>query len=148
MFKPHVTVACVVQSQGQFLIVEETVHGKVTWNQPAGHLEADETLFSAAKRELYEETGIHAEPQSFLKLHQWQAPDGTPFLRFAFVIDLDQQPATAPQDSDIDGCVWVSAEQILSSKQLRSPLVAESIRCYQQSARYPLDLLANFNLPN
>ena len=56
MFKPHVTVACVVQAEGKFLVVEETVHGKVTWNQPAGHLEADETLVSAAKRELYEET--------------------------------------------------------------------------------------------
>ncbi|MEG2831086.1 MAG: NUDIX hydrolase, partial [Edwardsiella sp. (in: enterobacteria)] len=26
MLKPHVTVACVVQSQDRFLIVEETVH--------------------------------------------------------------------------------------------------------------------------
>jgi len=147
MFKPHVTVACVVVSQGQFLIVEETVNGKVTWNQPAGHLEANETLFAAAKRELYEETGIDAAPQAFLKLHQWQAPDGTPFLRFAFVIELDEQPATAPQDSDIDGCLWVTAEEILTSTQLRSPLVAESIRCFQQGSHYPLDLLANFNLP-
>lgn len=111
MFKPHVTVACIVQAQGKFLVVEETIHGKVTWNQPAGHLEANETLVSAAKRELYEETGIHAEPQFFLGLHQWQAPDDTPFLRFAFVIDLPEMLETAPQDDDIDQCRWVSAEE-------------------------------------
>ncbi|MFD3229957.1 NUDIX hydrolase [Rahnella aceris] len=147
MFKPHVTVACIVQAQGKFLVVEETIHGKVTWNQPAGHLEANETLVSAAKRELYEETGIQAEPQFFLGLHQWQAPDDTPFLRFAFVIDLPEMLETAPQDDDIDQCRWVSAEEIIGSAQLRSPLVAESIRCYQQSPRYPLEILHNFNLP-
>lgn len=147
MFKPHVTVACVVQAQGKFLVVEETVNGKLTWNQPAGHLEANETLLAAAKRELFEETGINAEPQAFLRLHQWQAPDATPFLRFAFVIDLPETVPTTPQDSDIERCLWVSAEQILTSPHLRSPLVAESIRCYQQATRYPLDLLSNFNLP-
>ncbi|CQJ25535.1 nudix-like NDP and NTP phosphohydrolase YmfB [Yersinia enterocolitica] len=52
MFKPHVTVACVVHAQGKFLIVEETINGKKLWNQPAGHLEADETLLQAAEREL------------------------------------------------------------------------------------------------
>ena len=63
MFKPHVTVACVVHAEGKFLVVEETINGKALWNQPAGHLEADETLVEAAARELWEETGISAQPQ-------------------------------------------------------------------------------------
>lgn len=45
MFKPHVTVACVVHTQGKFLIVEETINNEKRWNQPAGHLEADEPSF-------------------------------------------------------------------------------------------------------
>ncbi len=147
MFKPNVTVACVVHAEGQFLLVEEIINGKLTLNQPAGHLEANETLIAAVQRELFEETGIDAPPQFFLGLHQWQAPDKTSFLRFSFVIDLPKIVATFPQDSDISGCRWLSAEQIISSTQLRSPLVAESIRLYQQSARYPLDLLGNYNLP-
>lgn len=53
MFKPHVTVACVVHAKGKFLVVEETINGKALWNQPAGHLEADETLVQAAERELW-----------------------------------------------------------------------------------------------
>lgn len=147
MFKPHVTVACVVQAQGKFLVVEETIKGKALWNQPAGHLEADETLVQAASRELWEETGIRALPQHFLRVHQWIAPDNTPFLRFLFTLDLDEMCATEPHDSDIDRCLWVTADEILTAPHLRSPLVAESIRCYQHNTRYPLALIGEFNWP-
>ncbi|AJI94734.1 phosphatase nudJ [Yersinia ruckeri] len=145
MFKPHVTVACVVHAQGKFLIVEETINGKALWNQPAGHLEANETLLQAAERELWEETGIRAVPQSFLRMHQWRAPDNTPFLRFAFVIDLPRELPTQPHDSDIDRCLWLTADDILQATNLRSPLVAESLRCYQQPQRYPLAIIGTFN---
>ena len=147
MFKPHVTVACVVQAQGKFLVVEETINGKATWNQPAGHLEADETLIEAATRELYEETGISAQPQTFIRMHQWIAPDKTPFLRFLFSIDLEEQLPTTPHDSDIDRCLWLDPQQIVNADNLRSPLVAESIRCYQRAERYPLSILGAFNWP-
>lgn len=147
MFKPHVTVACIVHAAGKFLVVEETINGKALWNQPAGHLEADETLVQAAERELWEETGIRATPQHFIRLHQWIAPDHTPFLRFLFAIELSEICPTQPHDSDIDRCLWVSAEEILQAKNLRSALVAESIRCYQQDERYPLSLIGAFNWP-
>ncbi len=42
-----------VHAEGKFLVVEETINGKALWNQPAGHLEADETLVEAAARELW-----------------------------------------------------------------------------------------------
>lgn len=147
MFKPHVTVACVVHAKGQFLVVEEKVNGKTTWNQPAGHLEADETLLQAAERELWEETGIRATPQHFIRMHQWIAPDRTPFLRFLFAVELNDTCATEPHDSDIDCCQWVSADDILNATNLRSPLVAESIRSWQSGQRLPLELIGEFNWP-
>lgn len=147
MFKPHVTVATVVQAEGKFLVVEEMVRGRATWNQPAGHLEANETLLQAAARELYEETGIEAVPEAFLRLHQWIAPDNTPFLRFLFALDLPSVLPTLPQDRDIDRCWWLTADEILTAKKLRSPLVAESVRVYQQGTRYPLAMLSAFQWP-
>ena len=56
-FNPHVTVACVVEKDGRFLLVREMIDGCEQLNQPAGHLEANETLQEAAKRETLEETG-------------------------------------------------------------------------------------------
>ena len=147
MFKPHVTVATLVHAQDKFLVVEETINGKALWNQPAGHLEADETLVQAARRELWEETGIHAEPQHFVRMHQWIAPDRTPFLRFLFVVELSEMCATEPHDDDIDRCLWVTAEEILNAPNLRSALVAESIRCYQTGGRLPLEVIGEFNWP-
>ena len=99
---------------------------KATWNQPAGHLEANETLIQAAQRELWEETGLTLPVQYFLKLHQWVAPDNTPFCVFYF----DRSTRTIshkPHDDDINGCYWVTAQEIINSQQLRSPLVKESI---------------------
>ena len=108
----------------KFLIVEETINGKALWNQPAGHLEANETLLQAAERELWEETGIRATPQHFIRMHQWLAPDNTPFLRFLFAIELSDLCATEPHDSDIDRCLWLSAEEFLT----RQPALAAGCR--------------------
>ena len=141
MFKPHVTVANLVHVKGKFLIIEEIVNNKLVWNQPAVHLEADETIFAAASRELYEETGLNAQPQQLIRIHQWIAPDGCAFLRFLFLIELDERPDTAPQDEYIHQCLWLTADEILSSPCLRLPLVAESIRCFMGQKFFPLTLI-------
>ncbi|HHR5900571.1 TPA: NUDIX domain-containing protein [Providencia alcalifaciens] len=144
MFKPNVTVATLVHAQDRFLVVEEWVNNKPTWNQPAGHLEANETLLQAAARELYEETGIVGEPQKLIKIHQWIAPDNTQFIRFLFSLELDTPCETHPHDDDIRACHWVTADEILTSKCLRSPLVAQSLRCFQEGISHPVSVLAAF----
>lgn len=144
-YKPHVTLACVVQAEGRFLMVEEHIDGRPTLNQPAGHLEAGETVLDGATRELWEETGIRARPQNLLRIYQWLAPDGTPFIRFTFSIDLESMVDASPNDSDIDRCLWLSADDILTAPNLRSPLVKESLLHYLQPTRYPLDILTPFS---
>lgn len=145
MFTPHITTACVVQANNQFLIVEETIHGHALWNQPAGHLEQGETLIEAAQRELWEETGISASVQFLLAIQQWTAPDNIRFLRFLFAIDLPAPLPTTPHDSDIDRCLWLNREQIFNADNLRSPLVAASLRCYLSGERFSLSVLQTFN---
>ena len=54
-FHVHVTVAAVIERDGKFLLVEEETSQGVRFNQPAGHLEADESLLTAVAREVLEE---------------------------------------------------------------------------------------------
>lgn len=147
MFRPNITVACMVQAEGKLLLVEESIKGVPTLNQPAGHLEAEETLIEAAQRELFEETGIDAAPEYFLGVHQWIAPDQTPFIRFLFGLDLTLCAAAIPHDNDITCCHWLTPQAVLEATNLRSPLVAESVRRWQQPERYSLTLVSAFNWP-
>ena len=57
-WQPDVTVATVVVRDGRVLCVEERVNGDIVINQPAGHLEPDESLADAALRETREEVGL------------------------------------------------------------------------------------------
>ncbi|MFT2237395.1 hypothetical protein ACMV6E_31715, partial [Pseudomonas aeruginosa] len=66
------------------------------------------------------------------------------FIRFLFAVELDAICETHPQDSDIACCHWVDAQDILESDCLRSPLVAESLRCFQTGNHYPLDILSAY----
>lgn len=150
MHKPNVTLACVVHCKGKFLFVEEAEHGKLTLNQPAGHLEADESLLEGAKRELFEETGIQAEMQSLIKIYQWHAPRSqTDFLRFTFAIELDDWYPIHPQDPDITRGLWLTLDEFYDYIQKegqceRSPLVIESIKDYLTGEFSPIALLKAF----
>ena len=45
IWTPHATVAVVVEDdQGRFLMVEESSSGRIVFNQPAGHVEANEKI--------------------------------------------------------------------------------------------------------
>ena len=71
-------------------------------NQPAGHLEPDESLVDAALRETLEETGWDVRLTAFVGAYQWKAPlngdgsGGRHYLRFAFAAEpLRHDPARA-----------------------------------------------------
>ncbi len=46
VWKPHVTVAAVIEKGKNFLLVEEETSNGVAFNQPAGHLESGEDIIS------------------------------------------------------------------------------------------------------
>ena len=56
VWKPHVTVAAVIEQDNRFLLVEEETPRGLQFNQPAGHFEKNEDLLAAVKREVKEET--------------------------------------------------------------------------------------------
>lgn len=150
MHKPNITMACVVHCKGKFLFVEEIEYGKRTLNQPAGHLEKDESILQGASRELYEETGIRAEMQQLIKIYQWHAPRSqTDYLRFVFALELEDWVEVTPLDSDITRGLWLTLEEFNAYVEqdgqcARNPLVIQAIQDYLHGDSYPLDILTVF----
>ncbi len=139
---PHVTVATVVSRAGQLLLVEEEKHGRRVLNQPAGHLEPGESLVEAAVRETREETGWEVRPSAFIGAYQWDAPDGKPFLRFAFAAEPVRHYPDQPLDTGIVRALWLTPAALQADMaRLRSPLVWQAVSDWLAGQRHPLSML-------
>jgi 8-oxo-dGTP pyrophosphatase MutT (NUDIX family) len=141
--RPAATVATIVVRDGAFLVVEETTSVGLRINQPAGHLEAGETLVAAAVRETLEETGHHVRPTALVGIYRWQAPDtGATFIRFAFAADVVAHDGARPLDAGILRALWLPYEELSGSRERhRSPLVMRCIDDFRAGQRYPLDFI-------
>jgi len=142
-WKPHATVAAVIEENGKFLLVEEHVDGKNVYNQPAGHLEANESFINAVIRETEEETATIFQPDYLIGLYRWvlTAKDRT-YLRLCFGGKLTERLENQALDPDIIRTHWLTYDEIIAKRDsLRSPLVLECIDDYRSGKHYPLELL-------
>ena len=146
IWKPHFTVAAVVEHKGRFLFVEEAPAGRPVINQPAGHLDENESILDAAIRETHEETGHRFTPEYIIGLYRWQSPtDNETFVRVAFFGSVDTESQPTPIDKSILRSLWLSKEEMTARKHdLRSPLVMQCIDDYLSGKRYELELITDF----
>lgn len=143
-WQPDVTVATVVVHDGRLLMVEEDVRGERVLNQPAGHLEPDESLVAAALRETLEETGWEVRLTAFVGAYQWTSPrDQRQFLRIAFAAEPVRHYPERPLDEGIVQALWLSPTELQAeAARHRSPLVWRAVADFLSGARYPLQALA------
>lgn len=141
-WSPRLTVATIIERDGQFLLVEEYADGdELVYNQPAGHLDEHETLAAAAIRETLEETAWEVQVDAVVGVYYWTHPKGHTFVRTCFSGSALHHHADQPLDHGIQQAVWLTREEIaaLGSKR-RSPMVLRCIDDYLAGHRYPLDL--------
>jgi len=145
IWKPHATVAAIIERDNKFLMVEELVQGKHVINQPAGHLDPDESLLDAAIRETQEETAWQFIPEAVTGIYLWKHPDnGESFLRVAFCGSCQNHQSEQALDEGILRAVWKTRDELVQEKnKLRSPMVIDCIDDYIAGKRYPLDILIN-----
>jgi 8-oxo-dGTP diphosphatase len=69
--KPKLVVSVLVKNKNNYLLVKETLEsGKVKWTIPGGKVEYGESLESAARREILEETGIRIKKLTYLRFKE------------------------------------------------------------------------------
>jgi 8-oxo-dGTP pyrophosphatase MutT (NUDIX family) len=141
IWRPDVTVACIVPWSGKFLLVEENVRGELVLNQPAGHLEPDESLLDAAVRETLEETGWSIELSGLVGVYQWASSD-IHFLRFTFAAEPLSHDPGRELDAGIVRALWMAPEEIVAAQaRLRSPMVLRGVNDFLSGKRLPLDVI-------
>ncbi|HID44642.1 MAG TPA: NUDIX hydrolase [Chromatiaceae bacterium] len=143
IWKPHVTVAAVIENNDRFLLVEEQIDGTTVFNQPAGHLEQGESLLDAVKREVLEETACPFHPEALLGTYLYKlTKKQCSFLRFCFSGNVDEPTAGRSLDKEIIATHWLTLDQIQAqNSRLRSPMVLQCINDYLQGTRLPLTCL-------
>jgi len=148
-FKPRVTVATIVAhpddaalplADRRFLFVEEWVGSERCLNQPAGHLDPNESLHTAAVRETLEETAWEVALEHLVAVYQYQTAESA-FVRFTFAANALQCTHGA-LDTGIIQALWLTrAELIAHPIGMRSPMVLHCLDHYVAGAKFPLDVL-------
>ena len=141
--RPHITVATVVERDGLFLMVKENIDGKIVYNQPAGHLELDESLVAAAQRETQEETGWSVRVTHLLGIYHYTSPaNSICYVRHCFIATPLIMLPEVILDKEIIFAVWLSLDEIHALRtELRSPMVITAITDYLQGKRFPLSII-------
>lgn len=140
---PHVTVATIIERDGRFLFVYEEADGRQVYNQPAGHLDPDETLCEAALRETLEETGWTVKLTGVVGVNLYTAPsNGVTYMRTTFIAEPISHDPNRPLDTGIISAVWLTYDELLTRKdQLRSPMTLQIIDDYRSGRRFPLEVV-------
>ncbi len=146
IWKPHATVAAIVEQGGKFLLVEETTSRGNRFNQSAGHLEDNETITHAAIRETLEETAYDFTPESLLGIYHWKHDhNDTTYLRFAFIGKVGSHYPEQALDTGIIRAVWMSIEEIRAQQNLmRSEQVLSCFEDCLAGKQHPLETITHY----
>ena len=142
---PHVTVAAIIHKDGKFLLVEETVNGERVINQPAGHLENNESFIDAVIRETLEKTRFEFEPSYITGIYRWIHDNGETYVRVCFAGDVIKEHTELKLDTGIERAIWLTEDEVKIHARLRSVLVNKSIEDFMAGQNYPLGLIQDID---
>lgn len=145
IWKPHATVAAIIEQDGRFLLVEEETAEGIQLNQPAGHVENGESLLEAVVREAREETAYRFTPRSLLGVYHWRHPlKDITYLRFAFIGQADDHQPDQALDEGIIRAIWLTPDEIRASQAIhRSPQVLACVEHYLAGQCFPLHVITH-----
>lgn len=136
---PRITVAAVVPEGNRYLLVEERSGAATVLNQPAGHLDPNESLIDAVIRETMEESAWAVEPLGLIGIYQLLLPH-VHYVRMAFLCRPIEHFPERALDTDILRTHWMTREQLLSCGiAQRSPLVLRCVDDHLSGRLWPLE---------
>ncbi len=146
-FLSKITVAAVIKNnENKYLMVEENTSDGIKINQPAGHLEENETVVEAVIREVKEETGLVFMPLSLISVHQFFL-NSSSFFRFNFHGEVNFNLEPYSDEKQILKICWLDESYLAKKKKmLRSKCVLAAINDFKQGLEIPLSTIKNLNV--
>ena len=146
-WKPSVTVAAIIERGGRYLLVEEHTPEGLRLNNPAGHLDPDESPEQGVAREALEETAFVFQPTALVGIYlsrfqRASTQEDVTYLRFAYCGTLGNFDSARPLDTGIVRTLWMTPDEVrASAERHRSPLVLRCIEDHMAGQRFPLALV-------
>ena len=150
-WKPSVTVAAIIErhigDRREFLLVEEHTPEGLKLNNPAGHLDPEESPEQGVIREVLEETACVFTPDRVVGIYlsRFQRPasaEDVTFVRFAFGGSVGEPDPDRALDHGIVRTLWMTLPELRASRaRHRSPLVLGCIEDFVAGRRYPLETI-------
>jgi 8-oxo-dGTP pyrophosphatase MutT (NUDIX family) len=150
-WKPSVTVAAIIERRDgdvrRFLLVEEHTPEGLKLNNPAGHLDPEESPEQGVVREVLEETGCVFTPDRLIGVYlsRFQRPssgEDVTYLRFAFGGSVGEPDPARTLDDGIVRTLWLTLPELRACRHRhRSPHVLGCVEDFVAGRRYPLDAI-------
>lgn len=139
-------IACagLIERNGKFLMIKESKDAvSDQWSIPAGRVEKGESLQDCIQREVKEESGVTANPNSIVGVYFHTGGDQ---LKSIIVYDMEYVRGDPyPNHHDVKDARWVDEEDILDLN-LRSHYILEAIEEYHTNERIPCSSVERVDL--
>ncbi len=107
-----VAVICILKHQDKFLLLERIKEPNIDLFTPlGGKIEPFETPMDAAKRETWEESGIHVEDMDFCGILTETSPTKYNWTSYVYIAEIDYQDAPECNEGNLK---WINADEILN----------------------------------
>lgn len=137
MYPTDLTVAAIIEHDGEFLLVEEHAMGQRVFTQPGGHIESDESPEQAIVREVLEESGCTVECGEMIGIYLWIHPQTRQqFLRIVYAATFVSCDETLSLDEGVLARRWMTLGDIRRRHaDLRTPTVLRCVEDYVAGRR-------------
>ena len=147
IWKPNVTVAAVIEQEGKYLLVEEQTCNGILFNQPAGHLEPDESIIDGrGSGNLEKQVTLLPRNRCWAFIAGILPLTIRPFSALLLPVPSSDHDPDRPLDVGILRAGWFGVDEIREMTYChRSPLVMRCIDDHLAGKRYSLEILVHYN---